>query len=297
MSVMDIEERLEEQISQLRTRASQLRGQAADLEAEANRLERDLKAKPVEHVTIKPVERGKEISLKELDKAMDALEQLQPCSSSALAEHLAISQTRAVSILNRLKQLGNAVSVGISSGTRWSVGDGTAESSPSHFLQDYRIPVRDAGRKLGTFTPSQVHEIVPQASRNSVARWCRYWVEQGVFERGERSGDFEEYPYTFVPPEANSVARPRRETPENEVRRFGIPRARGEAVAGTGRDATLRAHSDVVEQVTAAGGSVSMGKKHLKLFDKDGRLVTTRTRGKDNTRTPQGRAQGKKYAK
>lgn len=279
MSVMDIEERLEEQVSHLRTQAARLRRQAAELEGEANRIERQLNEKPVEHVTIKPVQRGSEITLKELDKVMEALEQIQPCASSTLAEHLGISQTRTVAILNRLKQLGNVVSHGISSGTRWSVGDGTAESSPSLHLQDHRIPVRDAGRRLGMFTVAQLHELVPEASRNTVARWCRFWVEQGVFTRGERSSDFEEFVYTFVPPEAQATKRRKEETPENEVRRFAIPRARG-AIAGTGKQIgdSVR-QRDEIKRVERAGGKAVNGKKHVKLYDKEGNLLKVLSRG------------------
>lgn len=301
MSTMGIEDRLEDQVNTLRVRASQLRQQAADLEAEANRIERELNAKPVEYVTVKPVARGREISLRDLEATMDALEAQQPCTSSQLAETLGISQAQVVTRLNRLKQLGNAASRGIASGTVWEVGNGQAESTPGLHLQDHRIPVRDAGRRLGTFTVAQVHALVPDASLNTVGRWFRHWTEEGVFERLPLENESlrgQERVYRFVKVEGPTKARPRQETPENQVRRIAIPR--GQEVKGTGKQIGAgegQRNRDLIKRVERAGGQVKHGRKHLKLYDKDGHLLASLSRGGSKTGTSMGTSATDKLVK
>lgn len=285
MSVMDIEDRLTEQVEALRARASQLRQQAGQLEVEANALERQIAEKPVEHVTIKPVQRGREISLRDLEATMDALEALAPCTSTQLAERLGISQGQAVTRLTRLKQLGNAASRGIASGTVWEVGTGEPESNPSLHLQDHSIPVRDVGRRLGEFTVAQVHAEIPDATYDTVGRWVKRWTERGLFERlPKQGGRNEEYRYRVVKVEGETRARPRQETPENQVRRVAIPR--GGTIAGTGRQIGAgegQRTRDLIGRVERAGGSAKHGKRHLKLYDAQGKLITSVSRGGSKT--------------
>lgn len=286
---MDLEDRLADQVATLRSRASDLRAQAAGLEQEANRIERQINDTGVEHVTIKPVQRGGELTIRDLDATMDVLEKHQPCSSAKIAEELGISQAAAVTRLTRLKQLGNAASRGITSGTLWSVGNGDAESTPSMHLQDHRIPVRDAGRKLGEFTSTQIHELVPDAARNTVARWCRYWVEEGVFELVEHERGHPAS-YKFVKVAGVNKPRPRAEAPENQVRRIAAPNA-ARPVPGTGRQIGAgegQRTRDLIARVEREGGRAEHGRKHLKLYDKDGKLIASLSRGGSKTGTSMG---------
>lgn len=265
--VLDDDSVLIEQAEALETHASQLRDEATELNRQARELrtqyERHHRA-PLEvlhadALKMAPADR------KLASSVLRCLESSGPCASSTVAEHVGITGQRAGAILRRMHEAGIVARAGMKRGSRWALAGDELPAVP-HDRSDYRHLIRDAARRLGTFTIADIHAELPMLSDPTVRRHVNDLHEAGslVVERVGKTKL-----YGWVRATGPTLARPRQATPEAEA----VQTARRYAEATSGRRArTGNKRSDELLNAARAQGAEVIGfsgRNHA-IVEKDG---------------------------
>lgn len=198
-------------------------------------------------------------------------------TTAQVAEEMAISPTRARAVLARLERIGMVTRVGIKSATRYRLTAEAEAPTPEasthakvHEFGNYRVAVRDAAIRLGTFEIASIIEALPDLSEGTVRRYVKAMADDGLFEVERIDG---RNVYTYSKPEGPTKARPKRATPEAEAVRDAP--SRGRVVAGAGRAKVGSPVVDALIREVAPYGVTVTFSKHRVEYRLDGRVVAT----------------------
>lgn len=225
-------EQLDARAERKRQEARELASRAADLRVQISSLTR----RPVE-VLARPA--GQDTWLQA--KVAEVLDRMGPCQSPFIAEHLNVSNERALAVLRVLEEGGAVKRSGIRRGTIWGLA--TDEDLVGHGASATASTlVRDMARKLDTFDADLIDEALPMLTRNAILRELRELVAEGMLET-ERDGRSKLY--ALVKPKGGPTERPKHKPPElrivEQARRTSGP------IAGTGRQ--HRSGSPLVDEL------------------------------------------------
>lgn len=263
-TLLEMAARCDQQADELYERVRALRVQAAQYRVEASRADR--------HVDVLPFVQARTreaISEQSLDKMVDSLRALQPCSVGALAEHQGITTARATGILKRLEELQVADRTGLRSATRWFLKDERPEG-----VKNTEQKVRDALVKLGQFTRAELGREA-SVSDSTVLRYLKQFMENGQVTVEIVNGT---HVYTYEPPAYKKAERRQHQPAELQV----VDRTQLGTAPKSARKRTATrgtAARKLLRDIEAAGGRLDtsggqgMAPGHFKVRDKDGRVV------------------------
>lgn len=224
-ALLKLAENYDGQAEDLRERAREAAREAAELRTQASNMLRT----PVELIP-KFAERERDAAL--LQRVTETVREIGPCKSSAVADHLAISQMRALAALTTLEGGGAVKRTGLKRGTLWSLTEDTTLVGTGT-RPDARTLVRDAARKLGCFTFEEIRAELHYLSEVTIRTWLPKLVDDGQLTV-EKVGVAKIWEY--VKPKGPTLARPRQAPPEKvAVEHARLAASRGRSVRGTGR--------------------------------------------------------------
>lgn len=280
-------DRIREQAATLQKRADALYEQRMELlrevwamEAEAERMDREDERKPLPVKLAAASAAKPETDTAFLERVVTFLETMDEASSSDVAEHLAVSQTRARTGLARLEAIGMVRRTGLKRGTRYRLLDDDMpepEHTPAHdnvrTFGNYEALVRDAVVALDTFEFVDVQRRLPEVSENTLRRWLRAFEDRGWITSERVDG---RNLYGYVPAEGHTAARPKNTTPEVlATREAGTATVRG----GNGPSGRVaRVGTPIVDALireAAPHGVTVTFSAHRVEYRLDGRIVAT----------------------
>ena len=265
-------EQLLGQAQKLDERAEQLRAGARDLAEEAGRLRAEAHSLQREPLRMLPGHFHASRDERLLRQIMRCFEQMGPLSTAQLAEHLAFTPHRIRVGVARLVADGKVKKGGVGSATIWGLADDDSLASV-HPHSTAQTVIRDAARELGEFTFKEISKATPTVSDQSLRMWLPRFEEEGVLE-SVKEGTTKLWAY--APPEGESPARPRHETPEKIAMRMAGPAPRRGSVEGIG--GRQRSGTPIVDKLIreARRHGVTIRKtKHQIQYVLDGEVVAT----------------------
>jgi hypothetical protein len=264
-------ETFDQKAERLRAQAREFAQQAIELRLAADRQRRAPVTITAQRAGVAP-----ERDARLLAQIPVQLEQLGPCTSTVLAEHLNITQHRCLQALQTLERSKVVKRSGIRRGTIWGLAE-DEDLSGHHPAASARTLVLDAGRKLDTFDLETLDAEIPMLSRSGISRALRELVEEGTFSEAR---DGRRKIYAYEKPTGPTLPRPKHEAPEAQIvelaRRGGLTR-RGGAIEGTGR--RTRSGNPVVDELLRELNAFPIveivKRKHKYSFKVDGREVAS----------------------
>lgn len=203
-------------------------------------------------------------------RLLDCLQELGPLPTSAIAKRLKLPTQRARAGLAVLESETKVKRGGIGAGTVWALADAdeVAEIHPN--ATAYTL-IRDAARRLDTFTFAEISAALPAVSEQSLRLRLPQLEREGLLS-SERIGTTKLYAYER-PDRSYTPARERQTPPELKVVEL---HRKTSPVAGTGRTAKPgnRDVADLLEKVTAAGGQIEKRARHWAVLVDDAIVAT-----------------------
>lgn len=237
-------------------RAERLRAEARDLSNQAIELRLEIERR--NRAPVRILSQRSRIGGARVGPARDArlmaritatLDEIGPCSSTVLANHLSESKPRVLHALTTLETSRAVKRSGIRRGTVWGLADDSDLEGHAPHLSA-RTLVLQAGQKLGTFDTEGIDAELPMLTRSAILRELRHLTEEGIFSSVK---DGRSKIYAFERPEGGPTNRPKQAPPEAKVVAF---QKRGAPIQGTGKAAkpTDKDVADLFDQIKAAGG-------------------------------------------
>lgn len=263
---------LDERVGTLRDEARALACTAASYRAQAREIEAEEARR-----TQEPLRRlnGSRALGEMVLEVLEACDDPQPIS--VLVTILGEDPNTIRPVLEQLGEAGLVVRTGLKRGTKYRVArEGEEVDSTVPNGQRYEVAVRDAARRLGTFTLAEIAEEFSDVAEQTVYRWLRAWVEQGALEV-ERVGKLNVYAYAKPEAPANAPTHAPRSAPKPWERPKDAPPlpTRGMAVEGTGGARKLGSHkalNALAREAAQYGVKVERaGGGHLRWVLPDGR--------------------------
>lgn len=277
-------DKLREQAKALQTKADKLSEQRMELlrevwalEADADRIDREAERERTRPRLAVAKAGNPETDTALLERVAEFLESVEEASSTEVADHLAITQTRARTALARLEAIGMVRRSGLKRGTRYRLFDEYTDApEPTHTennvraFGNYETVVRDAAIKLGVFEFVSLQRELPEISEGTLRRWLRTFEDAGMLEAEQIDGS---KVYAYTKPEGSTPARPKIAPPENAVR---VRERRSGSVAGTGGRAGVGSPivDALIREVRPYGVTFTTS-KHRVEFRIDGVIVAT----------------------
>lgn len=196
----------------------------------------------------------------------------EPAPISSIADHVGVPANRLRGVLERLMEHDLIVRTGLKRGTRYRLRrEGEQVEAPEPFGQRYEEVVRDAARRLGTFTLDELRGVVP-VSDVTLYRWLGAWVDRGTLEV-ERVGKCNVYAVVeFKGSHPTHAPRSAPKPWEGATERGG-----GQASSGRRRRSGSPLVDKLIREVTPHGVTITKSAHRIE-YRLDGKIVATSSR-------------------
>jgi hypothetical protein len=271
LSAVDTAEELRARAEHCERRSSELRDEARALMAQAvvyrrQATEREIEERRRVEEPLANLNGSREVGEMVLE-VLAGLDEPQPLS--VLATILGEEPDALRRVMAKLIDARLVVRTGLKRGTRYRLPEAGEDPEDAELAsQRYEGAVRDAARRLGTFTVDDLAGEFPDVSRMTLYRWLKVWVERGALER-ERVG--KAYVFAVLRPDDLSAptTAPRSapkpwEAPERVAR--GAPVAKPFSIR-VGR----RESRDLLALAVEAGGELVKEQAHGYLIEYEGK--------------------------
>jgi predicted ArsR family transcriptional regulator len=237
---------LDQKAERLRAQAREFAEQAIELRLAADRQKRE----PAQIIMQRRVAPERDARL--LTKVSETLEQIGPCSSAVVAEHLNVTQQRIYQALCALEKSGAVKRSGIRRGTLWGLAD-DEDLAGHHERASARTLVLTAARRLDTFDLRMISDELPMLTDEGVRRALRKLVDEGAVTEAR---DGKRKIYAFEKPASTPVNRPKHELPEAKI--INLARRNGGPIQGTGKRArpTDKDVAELFDRIREAGAEI-----------------------------------------